>query len=176
MRNNIYRSNVYLGADYSDGIQHFKYIRREKRNGKWVYYYDNEASKRQNHINKKTAEVANIAADSANGWEYTRESHRHKSVTDGEVTSGHYIKNEKIRKSLDKKASEANRRYYKGLISSVPRYIIGNGLAFVNNIFVISFGYEKGNTKKRNTKKTKNNKKSPIITTERKSRSTFIST
>lgn len=38
----LYHSDVYLGQDYTDGIYHFKYIKREKKNGKWVYYYKDD--------------------------------------------------------------------------------------------------------------------------------------
>lgn len=38
----LYHSDVYLGQDYTDGIYHFKYIKREKVNGKWVYYYKDD--------------------------------------------------------------------------------------------------------------------------------------
>ena len=37
----LYHSNTYLGSDYSDGIKHWKYVKKYKgRNGKWVYVYD----------------------------------------------------------------------------------------------------------------------------------------
>lgn len=53
MKNSIYRSNVYLGADYSDSIQHFKYIKREQKNGKWVYYYNTSDLNKQSNILRK---------------------------------------------------------------------------------------------------------------------------
>lgn len=28
------------GQQYSDELQHYKYLKREKKNGKWRYYYD----------------------------------------------------------------------------------------------------------------------------------------
>jgi hypothetical protein len=40
-KNNLYHSDIYLGKDFSDGIKHWKYIKREKVNGKWRYYYKN---------------------------------------------------------------------------------------------------------------------------------------
>lgn len=45
----IIHSDIYLGKDYSDGIRHFKYIKREMVNGKWKYYYkdDNLAREKQ---------------------------------------------------------------------------------------------------------------------------------
>lgn len=36
----LYHSDRYLGADYSNGIKHYKYIKRERINGRWVYYYN----------------------------------------------------------------------------------------------------------------------------------------
>lgn len=40
----LYHSDIYLGQEYSDGIKHWKYYRREKlSNGKYRYYYkDND--------------------------------------------------------------------------------------------------------------------------------------
>lgn len=38
----LFHSAVYLGQDFSDGIRHFKYIKREKINGKWVYTYKDD--------------------------------------------------------------------------------------------------------------------------------------
>jgi hypothetical protein len=42
MKDELFHSDIYLGKDFSDGIQHFKYIKREKKNGKWVYYYQDD--------------------------------------------------------------------------------------------------------------------------------------
>ena len=39
----IFHSDVYLGQEFSDGLYHWKYIKRERRNGRWVYYYNDEA-------------------------------------------------------------------------------------------------------------------------------------
>ena len=38
----LYHSNTYLGKDFSDGIKHWKYIKRERKNGRWVYYYNDD--------------------------------------------------------------------------------------------------------------------------------------
>lgn len=42
MSNELYHSDKYLGNDFSDGIKHYKYIKREMKNGKWVYYYKDD--------------------------------------------------------------------------------------------------------------------------------------
>lgn len=39
----LYHSDIYLGKDFSDGIKHWKYIKRIKMaNGKWRYVYRDE--------------------------------------------------------------------------------------------------------------------------------------
>lgn len=59
----LYHSSVYLGKDYSDGIRHWKYIKRERKNGKWVYYYSNAeynaAKSRVDAANKALADYDN---------------------------------------------------------------------------------------------------------------------
>ena len=48
MSAHIYHSDVYLGEDFSDGIKHFKYIKKERKNGRWVYYYDGSLNSDRN--------------------------------------------------------------------------------------------------------------------------------
>ena len=39
----LYHSDTYLGVEFSDGIRHWKYIKKEKMsNGKFRYYYKND--------------------------------------------------------------------------------------------------------------------------------------
>lgn len=51
-KDELFHSEIYLGQDFSDGFKHFKYIKREKKNGKWVYYYKDDALK---SLQKKAA-------------------------------------------------------------------------------------------------------------------------
>ena len=45
----LMHSGTYLGADYSDGLKHYKYIRKYKKNGKWVYIYEAQKLKEDTH-------------------------------------------------------------------------------------------------------------------------------
>lgn len=53
----LYHSDVYLGKDYSDGIKHFKYIKREKVNGRWRYYYKNDKLDQLGREKKEAADA-----------------------------------------------------------------------------------------------------------------------
>lgn len=41
----LYHSDVYLGKDFSDGIKHYKYLRKYVKNGRTYYIYDNSQEK-----------------------------------------------------------------------------------------------------------------------------------
>lgn len=49
----LYHSDIYIGQDYSNGIKHWKYIKRERINGKWRYYYkDDKLNSTQKQMEK----------------------------------------------------------------------------------------------------------------------------
>lgn len=41
------KSRYYMAVDNSEYLQHFKYVKREKKNSRWVYYYDTDLDKQQ---------------------------------------------------------------------------------------------------------------------------------
>lgn len=55
--NNISYSEQYLGTEATNDIYHFKYIKKEKKNGKWRYYYDKDVLSKE--IKKKFDSVYN---------------------------------------------------------------------------------------------------------------------
>lgn len=52
-KNELFHSDTYLGQDFSDGIRHWKYIKREKVNGRWRYYYKDNAYDKANTAYQK---------------------------------------------------------------------------------------------------------------------------
>lgn len=97
-KNTLYHSDVYLGKDFSDGIRHWKYIKREKKNGKWIYYYNddittninNEVTSATNEYNKsvksynKAKDAANKARYHFNSMGYMDDYRRDKEKSDKE--------------------------------------------------------------------------------------------
>lgn len=43
--NELYHSDTFFGDSYSDELCHYKYIKKEKRNGKWIYIYESQKLK-----------------------------------------------------------------------------------------------------------------------------------
>jgi hypothetical protein len=45
----LMHSDIYLGEDYtSPNMMHYKYIKKERKNGRWVYYYDGSLDEQRN--------------------------------------------------------------------------------------------------------------------------------
>lgn len=41
----LIHSDIYLGEDYtSKNLVHYKYIKRERKGARWLYYYENKNS------------------------------------------------------------------------------------------------------------------------------------
>lgn len=61
----VRHSDVYLGSDASDGIRHWKYIRKYKApSGKWVYVYASKKTHQEIERNQKQAKKENRRSDS----------------------------------------------------------------------------------------------------------------
>lgn len=55
----LFHSDSFLGEEFSDELQHYKYIKREKKNGKWVYYYDTKELDKYNRGEAVTSKKMN---------------------------------------------------------------------------------------------------------------------
>lgn len=62
-KNQLCHSDVYLGKDFSDGLKHYKYLRKYKKNGHTYYIYDES----ELNAHEKMAEAA---ANYVNKTEY----------------------------------------------------------------------------------------------------------
>ena len=50
----LFHSDTFLGEVYEDELMHFKYVSKEKKNGKWVYYYYHKEGPTSAAMYKKT--------------------------------------------------------------------------------------------------------------------------
>lgn len=67
-KNELFHSDTYLGSDYSDGLQHWKYLKRYKKGGKWVYVYaDKNTHHRIGYHRYEAASNANTLHDIETG-------------------------------------------------------------------------------------------------------------
>ncbi len=59
--NVLFHSDVYLGKDYtSNNLKHWKYIRKENKNGRWVYYYEDPTKNFGKDMDKQANKIIGI--------------------------------------------------------------------------------------------------------------------
>lgn len=152
----LYHTDIYLGQDFSDGIKHWKYVKRVKVNGKWRYYYDDaEYSNAKNAV--KTASKQYLE-------DYAKDYHAKEKIAEAkpalETARQNYLKdknNEAAKKEYRKQSMNmanleidrditdyysaeskeavktAVNKYKKVKLKTAPRRIIAKGLAAIGN-------------------------------------------
>lgn len=121
--NVLFHSDTYLGEDYvSSNLKHWKYIKKEKKNGRWVYYYtDAELEKAKADEAKAVNDLASY--QKSKGKVYTYPNGK-KSYT---MVSGKDYDNDKKTKELTDKVAGA--KYKTAYISQVRSNTIEKTLA-----------------------------------------------
>jgi hypothetical protein len=134
----IYHSDTYLGEDFSDGIKHYKYIRKYQKNGHTYYVYDDSEAKRvENNISRGL----NTEFVDKDGWHVT--SRYEKGQPFG---SGHSIfktkilnmpqtkqsPNDRIKETLYKNSEKRLQEYSVQRLKDIPRRIHARGLSLVS--------------------------------------------
>lgn len=103
LNHELYHSDIYLGKDYSDGIKHWKYIKREKVNGRWRYYYKDSADKKLQKARTDRQEAVDIMRSANRAI-----SNRDIGVYEPEIhyPSGRYTEGEKAYKFIGNNLKE----------------------------------------------------------------------
>lgn len=137
----IRHSDIYLGETFDDGLRHWKYIRKEKKNGYTRYYYkDDEYDKAEKEYEDAiTKEYQKIFKVGQTTNEYN--AYEEKAKADGYYTPEEHKESGRLyQKELDahkeyrtavKRAEIAEKNYRKVKIKSLPRRTIGKGVAAV---------------------------------------------
>lgn len=93
----------YHGIDHNnDFLQHWKYTRRETKNGRWQYYYDN---------GKNTVPYNQVKAQQNNNAGYRRAQTHGKTARDSRnntlITIGKKTAGEQIKSGINRKVNQA---------------------------------------------------------------------
>lgn len=143
MQDELYHSEVYLGEDFSDGIRHWKYVKKERVNGKWRYYYsDAEYEKAKSKYNKAKANYyKDLQAKSASDVDVQTHAQLYDQNKSKEVANrlaGYtmsYYKNDKKLIESGKKYLNAKKNLKKVKIKTFARRTVAKGIAAVANFF-----------------------------------------
>ena len=154
-KHELYHTDIYLGQDFSDGIKHWKYVKRVKVNGKWRYYYDDaEYTNAKNAVKSANKQYVDDYAK-----KYHAKAQMEETKTDLDAAKKAYIKDntsanaKAYRVQSEKMANyeidyeiadyytaeskkavkEAVNKYKKVKLKTAPRRIIAKGIAAIGN-------------------------------------------
>lgn len=134
----LFHSDVYLGQDFSDGIKHWKYIKRERRNGRWVYYYEDAKA---DSLNQKRAEAESnyyktMSKSYHSSDENVRAAARRYENTKGK--GGLYVGDKQIStlrklESAEKKHHKAHAKWRNHMFITAPTRALAKGAVGIAN-------------------------------------------
>ena len=139
-RNKLYHSDRYLGQDFSDGIRHYKYLRKVRTaGGGWRYIYDeSEMKTEQAKINalKKTRDGLSgkdgyLTYTDKHGNRVSKHKDGHSMVTYGVDKQ---TKKDKAKETLVTKIDTLSKKHAKQKIKDIPKRAISKGIAGISNL------------------------------------------
>lgn len=116
----------------SDELMHFKYIKRERKNGRWVYYYDqSELDQAERDARKVERKITRAKAE------------RDLTRIDPWSTHNQVVSAEKKLQTAQKKGKSVIRKYEAMKIVSFPARVVSTAVVVVANLFSKLFSIKK---------------------------------
>jgi hypothetical protein len=140
----IYHSDVYLGEDFSDGLKHYKYIKKERKNGRWVYYYNDDVGNKLSRNQTLAAfDLVSTGAYKRNkdSIDFKRLDRSISKSTPVFKKGGSYTINSKDAHAIAEYA-DATRKYNSYRLKSFPQRVAA--FVAVNTLNTVSSGISKG--------------------------------
>lgn len=143
----LFHSEIYLGKEFSNGICHYKYLKKVKSpSGKWRYIYDETELKNEE---KKIAAInktydkhrdkdGNYRYRKADGGEFTRfkSGGSGTSYILGVKKSTKQSKKDKFKENLDLKRERTIKKHSRQKLKDFPKRTISRGIGAVNKFIL----------------------------------------
>lgn len=145
-KNSLMHSDTYLGQDYTNGLYHWKYIKREKVNGKWRYYYKNEELEKSEAAVRKAETDANVKGlryhverqnTTGNGDISGALKNKRGNVYGTTLNKNYTYSGSKVEEDYIKATQKANKVYKENAkirLKSIPVAIVATGVAAAKNV------------------------------------------
>ena len=134
--NKLYHSDTYLGETYNDGLYHWKYIKKERKNGRWVYYYsDAEYDNAKNNLNiakNNYYDSEKKLVETNTNYEQIQNSEK-SSIEDKEAADVDLLKAYNKYAEAGKKYTQAKKNWENIKVKTATRRTIGKGITAVAN-------------------------------------------
>lgn len=127
----------YKGQMYkTDELKHWKYVKREKKNGKWYYYYDDsEVDKARQKRDKALADVNTSYSKLSSAKNFTKTYGAKKSASDNIDAAARNVKRREVETAYRKKVLDsASKNLSKVAIKHLAVAPVAMGAAFIANL------------------------------------------
>lgn len=125
-------SDIYLGTDFSDGLRHWKYIKKERgSNGKFRYYYKND---KLDELETKNNDALGKAMRDSSPYSNTETRYKDGKPYQTIHTHDPNYSKAKAEKS-ENEYKQINKQYNIERVKDVPKRVIGRAIAWIANLF-----------------------------------------
>lgn len=139
MKNNLCHSDIYLGEEFSNGLYHYKYLKKVKSpSGKWRYIYDeSELKKAEKEIQDlKTARKNMPDKDGYISYINKDGDYVSKNPKTGSSIKVYdnrkQTKQDKFKENIDSNIKKKEKAHARQKIKDIPKRVISKGISFVN--------------------------------------------
>lgn len=139
--NGLYHSDTYLGQDYSDGIRHYKYLKKIKTSsGKWRYIYDeSELKKAQKEIDRLKG-VRTKLSDKDGYLRYIDKDgnsvYKKDNITMTFYGNSKRTKADEYKEGLDNKIRKKETMHARQKVKDIPKRLISRGIGAVSKLLM----------------------------------------
>lgn len=139
MNNKLYHSDIYLGQDFSDGIRHYKYLKKVKSaSGKWRYIYDESELKSEEKKINALKSAQDKLRDKNGNYRYIDSKGNTVIKKDG-YTATTYSNSkqtaaDKAKEKLDSELSKKIKKHTIQKIKDIPKRTISRGIGLINKL------------------------------------------
>jgi len=136
----LYHSDIYLGKDYSDGIKHYKYIRKYQKNGRTYYVYDNTQEKLNDIKSNAARSIGNRIGKKGyrddDGYKVHKTYNKNGSVETWKIRfssdkNKKATKKDKINKNIQDKMFSIVNKHAAQKLKDIPKKIIAKGISAI---------------------------------------------
>lgn len=138
MKKELYHSDTYLGQEFSDGLKHYKYLKKVRTSsGKWRYIYDEtELKKAESEINN-LKKVRDKLKNKDGYLKYVDKNGNTVYKKDGSTLTmrgnNKQTAADKVKESINDKIASLEKKHAKQKIKDIPKRIVSRGIGFVSN-------------------------------------------
>lgn len=139
----LYHSDIYLGEEYSDGIKHYKYLKKVKTSsGKWRYIYDETELKNAKNKMKELEKARKKLEDrkgyvsyiDKNGDYVSRNVNKGTTITTYGFYDTKQSKKDIETEKLLEKEEKVTKNYYTQKFKDIPKRVISKGLSYIHDL------------------------------------------